>query len=68
MKGQKTRISKLYVILWEITVPFVVISIVFFSLLIENKFYSWIVLINGTSKINFYVYSIYVFFVYPFFA
>lgn len=49
------NVSKLYVVLWEIIAPLMVIVLVFVSLLIENKFYNWNVLINSTSETKIYV-------------
>ncbi|WP_158728523.1 MULTISPECIES: hypothetical protein [unclassified Flavobacterium] len=49
------NVSKLYVLLWEIGAPLASIFLVLFSLLIENKFYNWNVLINSSGDTAFYV-------------
>ena len=51
----------LYVVLWEIAVPLVVIVLVILSLIIENKFYSWTVLVTSFREVNFYVLLVMVF-------
>ena len=49
------NVSKLYVLLWEIGAPLISIFLVFISLLMENKFYDWNVLINSNGDTNIYV-------------
>lgn len=49
------NVSKLYVLLWEIGAPLISIFLVFISLLMENKFYDWNVLINSDGDTNIYV-------------
>lgn len=60
------NVSKLYVLLWEIGAPLISIFLVFFSLLIENKFYDWNVLINSSGDTGVYV-AIVMFFLFLFF-
>lgn len=66
VKSQEFNVSRLYVLLWEIIAPLVVIVFVFFSLLLESKFYDWNVLIRSRNESSLYV-ALVMFFLFLFF-
>lgn len=55
IKEQRFLEVKIYVWLWEIIIPMLVMVVVIFFMILENRFFDWNILVNAFSKIDIYI-------------
>lgn len=52
IKDQRFLEVKIYVFLWEIIVPMLIMVVVIFLMILENRFYDWNVFVNALKNID----------------